>query len=61
MCLVDDLDDVDQIFLPQSETSIEATLDGMLQVDSRQRSVRSKEISMHPTRVSIFKPTYICK
>jgi hypothetical protein len=56
---VHDLDDVDQIFPPRSETSMEVALDGMLQVDSRQRSARSKEISMHPIRVSTFKLAYI--
>jgi hypothetical protein len=59
MCPADDLDDVDQIFPPRSETSMEAALDSMLQVDSRQRSARSKEISMHPIRVSTFKLAYI--
>jgi hypothetical protein len=38
---------------------MEVALDGMLQVDSRQRSARSKEISMHPIRVRTFKPAYI--
>jgi hypothetical protein len=52
MCLADDLDDADQIFPPRSKTSIKAALVDMRHVDSRQRLVRSKEISMHPIKVS---------
>jgi hypothetical protein len=61
MCPTDDVDDVDQIFPPQSETSMEATLDDMRHVDLRQHLARSKEISMHPIIVSTFKSTNICQ